>query len=136
METCSRPGRTPGASGYGAAVRRLGLLLVACFLTLGSVLWWQGTRGEDWGRAPDGLPVLRDPERERVTFLRTQDWCQAYADGSGVRANTLTGTCTLRMDGGARLFDAAIARNRVPFARTGRGPVLIRSESAKPRQRR
>lgn len=36
----------------------------------------------------------------------------------------------------ARLVDEAIASNRVPFARTGRGPVVIRSESAKPRQRR
>ena len=31
----------------------------------------------------------------------------------------------------ARLIDEAIARNRVPFARTGRGPVTIRSVSAK-----
>ena len=31
----------------------------------------------------------------------------------------------------ARLIDEAIARNRVPFARTGRGPVVIRSTHAK-----
>jgi hypothetical protein len=36
----------------------------------------------------------------------------------------------------ARLVDEAIARNRVPFARTGSGSVVIRSESVKPRQRR
>jgi hypothetical protein len=36
----------------------------------------------------------------------------------------------------ARLIDEAIARNRVPFARTGRGPVVIRSASAKQRRRR
>jgi hypothetical protein len=34
----------------------------------------------------------------------------------------------------ARLVDEAIARNQVPFARTGRGPVVIRSTAA--RQRR
>ena len=35
-----------------------------------------------------------------------------------------------------RLIDEAIARNRVPFARTGRGPVVIRSGSATQRRRR
>jgi hypothetical protein len=33
----------------------------------------------------------------------------------------------------ARLIDVAMARHRVPFAATGRGPVVIRSKSAKPR---
>jgi hypothetical protein len=36
----------------------------------------------------------------------------------------------------AQLFDEAMARNRVPFPRTGRGQIVIRSESVKPRQRR
>ncbi len=37
----------------------------------------------------------------------------------------------------ARLIEEAIARNRLPFARTGRGPVVIRSASARqPRRRR
>ena len=35
----------------------------------------------------------------------------------------------------ARLIDEAIARNRVPFARAGRGSVVIRSTSAKKRRR-
>jgi hypothetical protein len=35
----------------------------------------------------------------------------------------------------ARLFDEAMARNRVPFARTGRGPLVIRSASVKQRRR-
>ena len=35
----------------------------------------------------------------------------------------------------ARLFDEAMARNRVPFARSGRGPMVIRSASAKKRRR-
>ena len=33
----------------------------------------------------------------------------------------------------ARLIDLAMARNRVPFPATGRGPVVIRAKSAKPR---
>ena len=36
----------------------------------------------------------------------------------------------------AGLIDEALARNRVPFARTGRGPIIIRPVSAKQRQRR
>jgi hypothetical protein len=49
----------------------------------------------------------------------------------------LEGVSTLARPAVARLIDEAIARNRVPFARTGRGPVVIRSVSAKqPRRRR
>jgi hypothetical protein len=36
----------------------------------------------------------------------------------------------------ARLIDAALARNDVPFARTGRGQVINRSAAPKPRKRR
>jgi hypothetical protein len=46
------------------------------------------------------------------------------------------GASTIARPAVASLMDEAIARNRVPFARTGRGPVVIRSVSAKPRQRR
>jgi hypothetical protein len=48
----------------------------------------------------------------------------------------LEGASTLARPAVARLMDEAIARNRVPFARTGRGPVIIRSASAKQRRRR
>jgi hypothetical protein len=41
------------------------------------------------------------------------------------------GASTLAHPAVARLIDEAIARTRVPFARTGRGPVVIRSTSAK-----
>jgi len=43
---------------------------------------------------------------------------------------------TLTRPAVARLIDEAIARNPVPFARTGGGSVVIRSTSAKKRQRR
>jgi hypothetical protein len=35
----------------------------------------------------------------------------------------------------ARLIDEAIARTRVPFARSGRGPVVVRATSARKRRR-
>ncbi|HWZ28553.1 MAG TPA: hypothetical protein VNX15_08320 [Gemmatimonadales bacterium] len=44
---------------------------------------------------------------------------------------TLEGASTLARPEVTRLFDEAMARNRVPFARAGRGPVVIRSASAK-----
>ena len=47
----------------------------------------------------------------------------------------LEGASTLARPAVARLIDEALARNRVPFARTGRGPVVIRSVSAKQRRR-
>jgi hypothetical protein len=93
------------------------LLVVANLLVLLSVgmpVWavtvlaklaFDTARDESWERAPEALPVLRGLEREHVSFLRLQDWCQAYDDGSGVRANTLRPTCTLTRD--AQVFDAA-----------------------------
>ena len=54
-----------------------------------------------------------------------------------VRWIDLEGASTLARPEVARLIDEAIARNRVPFANTGRGPVVIRSVSTKqPRPRR
>jgi len=45
------------------------------------------------------------------------------------------GASTLARPEVLRLFDEGVARNRVPFARTGRGPMVIRSASAKKRRR-
>ena len=47
----------------------------------------------------------------------------------------LEGASTVTRPAVARLMDEAIARNRVPFARTGRGPVVIRATAAKSRRR-
>lgn len=46
------------------------------------------------------------------------------------------GASTLAHPAVARLIDEAIARNRVPFASTGRGPIVIRSQSAKPSRKK
>jgi hypothetical protein len=48
-----------------------------------------------------------------------------------VRFIDLEGASTLAGPAVARLIDEAIARNPVPFARTGRGPMVIRSGVAK-----
>ena len=102
---------------YGSAMRRLALLiglllvvlsLVVAGLTVVTVMGaraWVHQPGDTYDRAPEAMSVLRALERERVTFLRTQDWCQAYKDGDSVHANTLTGTCTVT-SGPAHTFDA------------------------------
>jgi len=56
--------------------------------------------------------------------------------GSGGQARSidLEGPSTLARPEVARLIDEAIARNRVPFARAGRGSVLIRTTSARRRR--
>jgi hypothetical protein len=56
--------------------------------------------------------------------------------GSQCRSINLGGASTLARPEVARLIEEAIARNPVPFARAGRGSVIIRSASAKQRQRR
>ena len=47
----------------------------------------------------------------------------------------MEGASTLTRPAVARLVDEALARNRVPFARTGRGPVVVRSPSARQHRR-
>jgi hypothetical protein len=56
--------------------------------------------------------------------------------GKQTRWIHLEGASTLARPAVARLIEEAIARNRVPFALTGRGPVVIRSASVKQRPRR
>jgi hypothetical protein len=56
--------------------------------------------------------------------------------GSQTRWIHLEGASTLARPAVEHLVDEAIARNRVPFASTGRGPVVVRSTLAKQRQRR
>jgi hypothetical protein len=55
--------------------------------------------------------------------------------GKQTRSIQLEGASTLARPAVARLIEEAIARNRVPFALTGRGPVVVRSASAKQRPR-
>ena len=55
--------------------------------------------------------------------------------GNQTRSIDVEGASTLARPAVARLIDEAIARNPVPFACTGRGPVVIRSAAAKQRRR-
>jgi hypothetical protein len=83
------------------------LVVVVGLSIAGATAWTRYTHpGASYDNAPDVMPVLRALERERVTFLRTQDWCQAYNDGDGVHANTVQGTCTVTA-GAADTFDAS-----------------------------
>jgi hypothetical protein len=56
--------------------------------------------------------------------------------GGQTRSIHLAGASTLARPAVARLIDEAIARNRVPFAHTGCGSVIIRSTLARKRRRR
>ena len=56
--------------------------------------------------------------------------------GGQTRWIHVEGASTLARPAVTGLIDEAIARNRVPFARAGRGSVVIRSASAKQRRRR
>src|ERR1700686_2295407 len=53
--------------------------------------------------------------------------------GKQTRSIDVEGASTLARPEVARLIEEAIARNRVPFARAGRGSVVIRSEAKKRR---
>ncbi len=55
--------------------------------------------------------------------------------GSQTRWIHLAGASTVARPAVAGLIDEALTRNRVPFAPNGRGPVVIRSASAKPPRR-
>jgi len=55
--------------------------------------------------------------------------------GKQCRSISLEGASTLARPEVASLIDEAIARNPVPFARAGRGSVVIRSTSAKKRRK-
>lgn len=68
---------------------------------------------------------LQDPDRLLQGAGKQARWLQ------------LDGASTLKRPEVARLVDEALARNPVPFERTGRGPVVIRSAPArKPPRRR
>lgn len=56
--------------------------------------------------------------------------------GTQVRFIQMERTSTLTHPAVARLIEEAIGRTRVPFARTGPGPVVVRAAAARPRGRR
>jgi len=86
------------------------------------------------------LAIRGDADGVKLYFNRGRDLPdpQKLLQGSGgqVRSLDVEGASTLARPAVARLIDEAIAHNRVPFARAGRGPVVIRSTSVKSNGRR
>ena len=86
------------------------------------------------------LGIRADADSVKLYFNRGKELpdperlLQGSANARGI---DMEGASTLARPAVARLIDEAIARNRVPFARAGRGWVVIRSASAKqPAKRR
>lgn len=86
------------------------------------------------------LAVRGDADGVKLYFNRGKDLPdpEGLLQGSGgqVRSIDVEAASALARPAVARLIEDAIAHNRVPFARAGRGPVVIRSASARQRQRR
>jgi hypothetical protein len=91
-------------------------------------------------RGYEGVLAIRaDASGVKLYFTRGKelpDPAKSLQGSSQTRWIHVEGASTLARPEVARLIDEAIARNRVPFARAGRGSVVIRSASAKPRRRR
>ena len=87
------------------------------------------------------LAIRADADGVRLYFNRSKELPDPakllQGSGNQMRSVDVEGASTLARPEVARLIDDAIARNPVPFARGGRGSVVIRSTSAKkPRRRR
>ena len=88
----------------------------------------------------EGVLVIRaSADGVRLYFNRGKelpDAARLLQGSSQTRFINVEGASTVARPEVARLIDEAIARNPVPFARAGRGSVVIRSTSAKQRRRR
>jgi hypothetical protein len=89
----------------------------------------------------DGVLAIRAAENDvRLYFNRGKELPdpEKLLKGSGgqTRLIDVEGASTLDRPAVERLIDEAIARNPVPFARSGRGSVVIRPTSAKKGRRR
>jgi len=91
-------------------------------------------------RGYEGVLVIRASANDVRLYLNRGKGLadpEKLLEGSGKRTRWihLEGASTLARPAVARLIDAAIAFNRVPFARSRRGPVVIRSVAVKKRRR-
>jgi hypothetical protein len=90
-------------------------------------------------RGYEGVFAIRGAEDARLYFTGGKglpDPDKLLKGSANVRWIQVEGASTMTRPAVVRLMDEAMARNRVPFARTGRGPVVIRSAAAKPRRPR
>jgi hypothetical protein len=93
------------------------------------------------GRGYEGVLVIRaSAAGVKLYFSRGKELPDPHdllrGSGGQVRWIGLESASTIARPAVAALIDAAIARNRVPFARTGRGSVVIRPTSASKRRTR
>src|SRR5262245_30786814 len=85
------------------------------------------------------LSIRGDADGVRLYFTRGKelpDPSKLLQGSSQTRFIDVDGPSTLARPEVARLIEEAIARNNVPFARAGRGPVVIRSASSKKSHRK
>lgn len=92
-------------------------------------------------RGYEGVLAIRTSANEvRLYFNRGRELPdpEKLLQGSGTQARwmKLEAASTLARPEVARLIEEAIAGNRVPFERAGRGSVVIRSTSAQERRRK
>src|SRR6187399_1311267 len=91
-------------------------------------------------RGYEGVFAIRgDADSVRLYFNQGKDLPdpeKLLRGSANARWIHMEGASTLARPAVARLIEEAIARNHVPFARTGRGPLVIRSASAKQGRRR
>jgi hypothetical protein len=85
------------------------------------------------------LAIRASADGVRLYFNRGKDLPdpeKLLQGSSQTRWIDVGGASTLARPEVARLIDEAIARNRVPFARAGRGSVVIRSASVRKRRKK
>ena len=84
------------------------------------------------------LGIRADADGVKLFFNRCKELPDPakllQGSGNQCRSIDVEGASTLARPEVARLIDEAIARNPVPFARAGRGSVVIRSTTAKKRR--
>jgi hypothetical protein len=85
------------------------------------------------------LAIRADADRVKLYFNRGKvlpDPDKLLRGSAQVRWVGVEGASTLTRPAVARLIEEAIARNPVPFPRSGRGPVVIKSGGGKKGERR
>lgn len=85
------------------------------------------------------LSIRGSADDVRLYFNRGKDLpdpADLLQGTANTRWVTVESASTLARPEVARLMDETIARNRVPYARTGRGSIVVRSTTAKKRRQR
>jgi len=93
------------------------------------------------GHGYEGVLAIRGSEKGvQLFFNRGKELPDPHkllrGSANLVRSLDVDGASTLARPEIVRLIDEALKRNRVPFARVGRGPVVVRSTAARKRQAR